>query len=85
MLRSFANRTWFALIILMCLCVGMQMLGLSLTMWNPSEDLDIAENWDFSIPATVLRLNQSILFTTLEISHPHLFTFLLFRAIFHPP
>ncbi len=84
-LRGFANRTCAALIFFLCLCVGMQMLGLPVEMWNPWEESDASENLDFSIPPTIPRLNLSILLTTLETIQENLYILLLLHTVFHPP
>ena len=84
-LRGNFNRTCIAFIVLLCLCVMMQMLGLPFTLWNLSEELDTFENWDFSIPSTIPRWNLSILFTPLDMSQPNLYLPLLLHTIFHPP
>jgi hypothetical protein len=84
-LHGNVKRTWFALIVLLCFCVGMQMLGLPLTMWNPSHELNISENWDFSIPPSIPRLNQPILLSRLEMNQQYLHIPLLLHTEFHPP
>jgi len=85
MWHDFADRTCFILIVLLCLCVGMQMLGLPIEMWNPWEESDAAENLDFSIPPTIPRLNLSIRVGTLEMIQQNLYVLLLLRTVFHPP
>lgn len=84
-LRGFANRMCVALIVLLCLCVGMQMLGLPVTMWNPWEEWDTSENLDFSILPTIPRLNLPILLTPLEMIQQNLYLLLLPHAEFRPP
>ena len=85
-LRDVTNRTCFAFIVLLCLCIGMQMLGSPITMWNPlEEESDAYENLDFSIPPTIPRLNPSILHTLLESQQQNLYILLLLQTVFRPP
>jgi hypothetical protein len=84
-LRAKANRTCSALIVLLCLCVGMQMLGLSVAMWNPWEESDTSENLDFSILPTIPRLSLSTLLTPLETIQLNQCTLLLLHGVFRPP
>jgi len=79
------NRTYVALIVLLSLCIGMQMLGLPVSMWNPVEESDTSENLDFSIPPIILRLSGSILLAPVELIHENLRILLLPRSVFHPP
>jgi hypothetical protein len=85
MLCGLANRTCFALIVLLCLCVGMQMLGLPVMIWDPWEESDTSENLDFSIPSSIPRLNLSSLLTTLEMTQQDLYNLLLLPTVFRPP
>jgi hypothetical protein len=86
MLRRDTNRTWFALaILLLCFCVMMQMLGVPITLWNPSEMDTSGENLGFSIPPTIPQLNLSILLTRLQMSQQILHPPLLLHTVFHPP
>jgi hypothetical protein len=84
-LCNLANRTCLALIVLLCLSVGMQMLGLPVAMCDPWEESDTFENPDFSIPPSIPRLNLSSLLTTLEITQQDLYNLLLLHTVFRPP
>jgi len=83
--HGFANRMCFALVLLLCLCVGIQMIGLSIEMWNSWEESDTSENIDYSIPPTIPRLGLSTLLTTLEVFQQNQYFLLPLRTIFHPP
>jgi hypothetical protein len=86
MLRRDTNRTWIALtILLLCFCVVMQMLGVPVTLWNPSETDTSGENLGFSILPTIPRLNLSILLTPVEMIQQNRHVPILFHTVFHPP
>ena len=85
MLCGLANRTCSTLIVLLCLCVGMQMLGAPVAMWDPWEESDTLENPDFSILPSIPRLNLSNLLMTLDITPENLYKVLLLHSVFHPP
>jgi len=84
-MQASPNRTCVTLIVLLCLCVGMQMLGLPVAMWNPWEESDTSENLDFSIPITTPRLSLATQLTPLEIIRQHLCSLLLLHSVFRPP
>lgn len=84
-LQAKAKRTCAALIVFLCLCIGMQMLGLPAAILNPWEESDTSENLDFSILPTIPRLSQSPFLTPLEMIRQHLCNLLLLHAVFRPP
>lgn len=84
-MQASPNRTCVTLIVLLCLCIGMQMLGLPVAMWNPWEESDTYENLDLSILPTIPRLSQSTLLAPLEMIRQHLCSLLLLHAVFRPP
>jgi hypothetical protein len=83
--RTNANRTCVGLIALLCLCVGMQMLGLPVAMWNPWEESDASENLDFSILPTLPRFSPLSVLTPLEMIRQEICALLLLQAVFRPP
>ena len=84
-LRDAQRVCFVVLITLLCLCVGMQILGLPVMMWNSSELDTSEENLDFSIPPVSPQLNLSILFAPSETNQQHLYLLLLPHAEFRPP
>jgi hypothetical protein len=85
-LRRNINRTWFVLtILLLCFCVVMQMLGVPVTLWNPSVTDTSGENLGFSITPTIPQLTEPILVATVEISRQYLHIFPPLYTVFHPP
>ena len=83
--RTNANQTYVGLIALLCLCIGMQMLGLPVAMWNPWEESDTSENLDFSIPPTIPRFSLLTVLTPLEMIRQEVCALILLHAVFRPP
>ena len=79
------KRTGVLLIVLLCLCLGIQTLGLPVAMWSLWEESDTSESADFSIPPTIPQLNPSTFPTRLEMIQQSLRVPLLVSAVFHPP
>lgn len=80
-----ATQACAALLVLLCFCVGMQMLGMPVSMWNFVEEPGASENLDFSILPIVPRLSQSILLAPVELIQENLRTIILSQSAFHPP
>ena len=80
-----ANRTCAVLLILLCFCVGMQMLGMPISMWNLVEESGALENLDFSILPIIPHLNHSMLLIPADLIQESLRTIILSHSAFHPP
>ncbi len=83
--RRHIKGNWSVLIIFICVCVAMQILGVSVSMWNPWEESDDSKNLDFSIPPIIPSLKLSILPTISEISPYALHLPPIHHTVFHPP
>lgn len=86
------SHSYFPLVIfiiaVMCVCVVMQMLGVSTTMWSPSatpDTLSAALFEGLAIPPAIPRAICSVLVVPLETIQQSLHTPLLTRSLFHPP
>ncbi len=84
-IRRRTDRAGYSLIILLCFCVAMQMLGVHVSMWNPVEESDVVKSLDFSIPPALLRFPLSNPRLAPESIQHSLLTLPLFQSIFHPP
>lgn len=73
------------LIIFICFCVAMQILGVSVSMWNPWEESDESKSFDFSIPPIIPSLKLSILSTMSETSLFALHLPPIPHTVFQPP
>ena len=72
----------------LCVCVGMQMLGVPVTLWDPQFDADnvvssILE--DFSIPETSLSTIGMVQYSAIHQSSHILQLPTLAYSLFHPP
>ena len=75
-------------IVVLCLCVAMQMLGVSATMWSPSampDTLGAALFEGLAIPSAVPLVMGSVLVVPLETIQQSLHTPFLIHSLFHPP
>lgn len=76
------------IILALCLCVVMQMLGVSATMWNPSETPEALGAGLFeclAIPPAVSPLTCAASASSLEAVQQSLHAVNLSRSLFHPP
>lgn len=80
--------TMLGIVLFLCVCVIVQMLGVPVTLLSPVLTLDtlgasVLEG--FSVPSTSLRLDPSIEFLQVADIESPLYVSLLPSAFFHPP
>lgn len=89
MIRGFTHRPLAVCAVLfICLCVFMQMLGASMTLWNPDQEIDsinapVLEG--FSLPTATSNIPPSFAIRLWQNSSPFLRSFLRQQVLFHPP
>jgi hypothetical protein len=75
-------------VLVLCLCIVMELLGVPATMWDASGLLDTFESSLFEdplLPPAIPRLNSPFLIAVLEVvqQRPHIPVLALY--LFHPP
>lgn len=86
--ESRTGRFCLSVIMLLCLCVLLQMLGVPGTLLKPvdmSDALGASVLEGFSVPPTLLQLAPSSEFVLLADVHPLVHGPILAFALFHPP
>lgn len=89
MLAGFTHRPLIACAVLfICLCVFMQMLGTSMTLWNPDQEIDSVNAQvleGFSLPTAIMNVPLSLATRIIQNLSPFLRSLLREQVLFHPP
>lgn len=86
--ENLGTRVCLGLVLFLCLCVILQVLGVPVTLLNPDDNADalaasVLEG--FSVPPTLPELALSSESVLLSDVHPFVHVPLLTSALFHPP
>jgi hypothetical protein len=77
-----------AMLAFLCVCVGMQVLGVPMTLWDPQFDLEssaASSLQDVSIPETILIITGLLQYTAVPESSCVVQFVALSHSLFHPP
>jgi hypothetical protein len=88
LLHPGSRGSWVAVIMFLCLCVIMQMLGAPVTLLDPSlspDTLGASVLEGFSVPPAVPQLTRSSETAPVIDAQPSVHVPLLAFALFHPP
>jgi len=86
--ESRLGKVCMAMVMLLCLCIMAQMLGVPVTLLNPAvaaDTLAVSVSEGFSVPSSLPQLTPSGEMVPVTDAQPFVHVLVLASALFHPP
>jgi hypothetical protein len=86
--ESRLGKVCMAMVMLLCLCIMVQMLGVPVTLLNPAvaaDTLAVSVSEGFSVPSSLPQLTPSVEMVPVTDAQPFVHVLVLASALFHPP
>ena len=82
------GKVCMAMVVLLCLCIVVQLLGAPMTLLTPGAAADtpaVSVSEGFSIPSSLSQLTHSVDIVRTTDAQPSVHVLILASALFHPP
>lgn len=86
--ESRRGKVCMAMVVLLCLCIMVQMLGVPVTLLNPggaADTLAVSVSEGFSVPSSLPQLTPSVEMVPVTDAQPSVHVPVLASVLFHPP
>jgi len=86
--ESRPDKVCMAMVVLLCLCIMVQMLGVPMTLLNPGGAVDtlaVSASEGFSVPSSIPQLTPSVEMVPVTDVQPSIHVPVLASTLFHPP